>query len=87
MMVVTISVVAEAIPYTELTFAFMEVSIVCSDIGHLKKYRGNIFTPGRQQSKMPILSRNEDRKSIDTVFLIAICRQYGGKWQSMFVDC
>ena len=82
MMVVTISVVAEAIPYTVLTFAFMEVSIVCSDIGHLKKYSANIFTPVGQQSKTPILSRNVDQKLIDTVVLIAICCQCGGKWQS-----
>ena len=31
---------------------------------------------------MPILSRNEDQKSIETVFSIAIRRQLGNKWQS-----
>ena len=31
---------------------------------------------------MPILSRNVDQKSIDTMFLIAICRYTGDKWQS-----
>ena len=80
MMVVTIPVVAEAIPFTELTFAFMEVFIVCSDIGHLKKYAANIFTLGRRQSKTPILFRNVDHKSIDTVVLITIWCQCGGKW-------
>ena len=38
-----------------------------------------IFTPGRRQSKTPILSRNVDQKSIETVFSIAICHH---KWQS-----
>ena len=27
-------------------------------------------------------STNADRKSIETAFLIAICRQWGDKWQS-----
>ena len=40
------------------------------------------ITPGRWQSKMPILSRNVAKKSIKTVFLIAICRPPGDKWQS-----
>ena len=31
-------------------------------------------TPGRRQSKTPILSRNVDKKSIETEFSIAICR-------------
>ena len=39
-----------------------------------------LLTPGRQQLKM--LSMNADQKSIETVFLIAICRQCGDKWQS-----
>ena len=41
----------------------------------------NIHT-GWGQSKMPILSRNVHPKSIETVFLIAICRNSGDKWQS-----
>ena len=32
-----------------------------------------VITPGRRQSKTPILSGNIDQKSIETVFLIAIC--------------
>ena len=40
------------------------------------------ITPGRRQWKTPILSRNVDKKSIETVFLIAICRPTGDKWQS-----
>ena len=40
------------------------------------------LTPGRRQSRMFILSRNVDKKSIETVFLIAICRPTGNKWQS-----
>ena len=40
------------------------------------------FTPGRRQSKTPILSRNVDQKSMETVFSIAICHQCGDKWQS-----
>ena len=39
------------------------------------------LTQGRQQSKTPILSRNVDKKSIETVFLIAICHPTGDKWQ------
>ena len=31
---------------------------------------------------MPILSRNVDKKSLETEFLIAICRNTGDKWQS-----
>ena len=38
--------------------------------------------PDRQQSKTPILSRNEHKKSIETVFSIAICRPTGDKLQS-----
>ena len=40
-----------------------------------------VITPGRRQSKTPILSGNIDQKSIETVFLIAICRPTGDKWQ------
>ena len=36
-------------------------------------------TPGRRRSK--ILSKNADQKPIETVFLIAFCRQCGHKWQ------
>ena len=39
-------------------------------------------TPGRRQSKTPILLRNVDKKTLETVFLIAICRPSGDKWQS-----
>ena len=39
-------------------------------------------TPDRRQSKTPILSRNVDRKSIETVFSIVICRPTGDKWQA-----
>ena len=35
----------------------------------------------RQQSKTPILSTNIDKKSLETEFLIAICRLTGDKWQ------
>ena len=31
---------------------------------------------------MPILSKNVDKKSIETVFSIAFCRHTGDKWQS-----
>ena len=34
-----------------------------------------IITPGRRQSKTPILSRNIDLKSLETEFSIAIWRQ------------
>ena len=37
--------------------------------------------PGRRQSKTSILSTNVDQKSLETEFLIAICRPTGDKWQ------
>ena len=48
------------------------------------------ITPGRRQSKTPILLRSvdqksletEDQKSLETEFLIAIFRHTGDKWQS-----
>ena len=36
----------------------------------------------RRQSKTSILSTSEDKKSLETEFLIAFCRQTGDKWQS-----
>ena len=44
--------------------------------------RNHTNTPGRRQSKTPILSRNVDQISIETVFSIAICRHTGDKWES-----
>ena len=55
-------------------------------LNHVKTYRSllsilqlfllflqNTFhMPGRRQSKMPILSRNEDKKSVETVFRLPI---------------
>ena len=41
-----------------------------------------VFTPGRRQSKTSILSTNVDKKSLETEFLIVICRLTGDKWQS-----
>ena len=41
-----------------------------------------VYTPGRRQSKTPILLRNVDQKSFETEFLTAICRHTGDKWQS-----
>ena len=48
------------------------------------KYRSQVssLTSGRRQSKTPILSRNVDQKSTETLFSIAICRPIGSKWQS-----
>ena len=34
---------------------------------------------GRRQSKMLIVSKNVDQNSLETEFLIAICRLTGGK--------
>ena len=39
-------------------------------------------TPGRRQSKTSILSTNVNKNSLNTEFLIAICRPTGDKWQS-----
>ena len=43
---------------------------------------------GRRQSKRLILLTNVDQKSLETVFLIAICRLSGDKWQSktLFIE-
>ena len=46
------------------------------------KYTMWFNTPGRRQSKTPILSRNVDQKSLETVFPIAICRPNDDTWQS-----
>ena len=40
------------------------------------------ITPGRRQSKTLILSTNADQKSLETEFVIVICRPTGDKWQS-----
>ena len=50
--------------------------------GDFFQYNLNTFTPGRRQSITPILSRNVDQKSIETMFLIAICRPTCDRWQS-----
>ena len=39
-------------------------------------------TSSRRQSKTLIILTNVDQKSLDTEFLIAICRLTGDKWQS-----
>ena len=41
-----------------------------------------IDTLGSRQSKTSILSTNVDQKSLETEFLIGICRPIGDKWQS-----
>ena len=40
-----------------------------------------MITPDRRQSKT-LLTIYKDQISLETVFLIAICRQSGDKWQS-----
>ena len=47
-----------------------------------KETEMSLLTPGRRQSKTPILLRNVDQKSIETVFSIVICCPTGDKWQS-----
>ena len=47
-----------------------------------KATKRQVITPDRRQSKTPILSRNVDKKSIETVFSIAICSHTGDKRQS-----
>ena len=54
------------------------INIVTSS--HSKMHR--LLTPDRRQSKALILSTNIDQKSLETEFLIVICRQTGDKWQS-----
>ena len=46
----------------------------------------HFLTPGRRQSKTPILSRNVDQKKIETVFSIVICRQLPFDPRSSIVD-
>ena len=47
-------------------------------------YQRNVafITPNRLQSKMLILSTNVDQKTLETEFLIVICRQRGDNWRS-----
>ena len=45
------------------------------------------FTPGRQQFKMPILSRKVDQKSLKTEFSIAICRHTGLETEFSIAIC
>ena len=40
------------------------------------------ITPDRRQSKTLTISTNVDQKSLETEFLIVICRPTGDKWQS-----
>ena len=44
-----------------------------------------ITTQGRRQSKTLKLSTNIDQKSLETEFLIAVCRPTGDEWQSKTV--
>ena len=41
-----------------------------------------VFTPDMRHRKRSLHSTNADQKSLETVFLIAFCRQSGDKWQS-----
>ena len=41
-----------------------------------------VLSPDRRQSKSLLTMTNMDQKSLETVFLIAICRQSGNEWQS-----
>ena len=45
-------------------------------------HRSLMDTPDRRQSKTLIVSTNVDQRSLETEFLIAICRPTGNKWQS-----
>ena len=45
----------------------------------IQAYFVNMNTPGRRQSKMPILSTNVDQKLLETEFSIVICRLNGDK--------
>ena len=47
-----------------------------------EKYRGKVAHRVGGNRKRNQQSTNADQKSIETVFLIAICRQWGDKWQS-----
>ena len=57
--------------------------IVCLDIMRLSVMfllgGGFYITPGRRQT-------HADQKSLETVFSITICRQFGDKWQSKTVS-
>ena len=73
--------------YVDLT-AQLNIHLFCLTIvvsvAFFILYEGKAFshTLGRWQSKTPILSRNVDKKSLETEFLIAICRHTDDKWQS-----
>ena len=46
------------------------------------KYRSHVYTPDRRQSKTLLTIDERDRKSLEAMFSIDICRQLGDKWQS-----
>ena len=46
----------------------------------MQKVKGNHVHTGEAAITL-ILSTNTDQKSLETVFSIAICRQFGDKWQ------
>ena len=63
-------------PFDLLAFSFVSESLFLSFNLH-----AFFPTPGRRQSKTPILSRNVDQTSLETEFSIAICRHTGDNWQ------
>ena len=55
---------------------------LCSSVYEPRSLSYTKITPGRRQPKPFMLSTNVDQKSLETVFLITICRPNGDKWQS-----
>ena len=58
------------------------VTLVTDCFGYYYLGLYSINTSDRWQSKTLILSTNIDLRSLETEFLIAICRMTGDKWQS-----
>ena len=49
---------------------------------NVKLKESHIITSGRRQSKTLLTIDEHGPKSLETAFKVAICRQYGDKWQS-----
>ena len=70
--------------YYHIFLAYYNVQyFLCKIINYCQNFeKVSGLAPDRQLSKILTLSTNVDQKSLETVFLIAICGPTGDKWQS-----
>ena len=67
--------------------AFKVIDVFTKNSGNSAATNFGVITPGRRQSKTPIPSRNVDKKSIETLFSIAIWRHTGDKINGNRKNC